>query len=374
MNNAIVQSIVSFFIATPIALVVIRILFKKSIISKIASLWLVSLIFLVTNTRISGAYPDTYPYLISMPVALIVIFFIAYTAYRIISRPLKKTMEELEKVASGDLTVEVSQEMLDRNDEMGVISRAVEKLSASFREIMQGMQKSFDTIGNMGIQLKQAASELAQSASLQAGNIEEISSSMEEMAGTIQNSNDHTQETQAATSVTAADLKTGSEAALKAIEYLNEVTEKVAIISDIAYQTNILALNAGVEAARAGDSGRGFSVVAKQVRLLSDQSKLAAGEIDEVSRISSDYSSEAIERLKVVVPEMEKINQLIEKIAMAASEQNAGVQQINNAIQEMNQATQINASNAEEMAQSAATLTDEAVRLQQLMAYFKTDR
>ncbi|WP_429417314.1 hypothetical protein, partial [Roseimarinus sediminis] len=82
MNNALLQSLITFFVATPIAVVLIRILFKKSIIARIAILWFISLIFLVTNTRISTAYSDVYPYIISMPVALIVIASLAYLAYQ----------------------------------------------------------------------------------------------------------------------------------------------------------------------------------------------------------------------------------------------------------------------------------------------------
>jgi methyl-accepting chemotaxis protein len=196
---------------------------------------------------------------------------------------------------------------------------------------------------------------------------------MEEMVETIMNNNENAEETQTISDRTNQSVILGNEAALKALKYVQEIAEKIQIINEIAYQTNILSLNAGVEAARAGDSGRGFAVVAAEVRNLSNQSKEAAVVIGDVSRDSTKHSTEAIHLLNDIVPNMEQTALLIRKIVAATAEQNSGVSQINNAIQELNNSTQTNATNAEDMAQSALSLSDDAERLNELVKYFKTN-
>lgn len=372
MNDTIKQALLSLLIATPTAIVVMRILFRKSILFKITSMWLANLLIVVTNTRISVGLPELYPYHISMPVNIVITFFFALAAYRIIRLPLKSTINSLEKIAEGNLDTQVEDKMLSRNDELGIIAKSVAQLSFKFNEIILGVQKSFDNITSMGNQIKQTSSDLAQSAALQAGNLEEISTSMEEMVETIENNAESSRETLNLTDKTNQSLQTGSQDVIKALEYLKEVTDKIEIINDIVYQTNILALNASVEASRAGESGKGFGVVASEVKSLSNQSQEAAKEITEVSKVSLNHSGSAIESIKNILPEMDKTKLLVNKITQATEEQNAGVSQINNAIQELNSSTQINATNAEEMSQSSKSLSEEAEQLKQLISFFKT--
>lgn len=341
---------------------------------RITILWVFSLLFVVINTRISMGRPDLYPYQVSMPVAILVITLISILAYRMIRLPLKRAMTDLEKISKGDLTVVVDENFKKRNDELGVIARSIHDLSHNFNEVISGIQSSFRTMSQMGQQIKQASSNMAQSAALQAGSLEEISTTMDEMVETILNNNENAEETQKITDRTNNSVVLGSDAAMKALNYVQEIAEKIQIINEISYQTNILSLNAGVEAARAGESGRGFAVVAAEVRNLSNQSKAAAVEIGQVSRESTLHSSQAIELLKDIVPNMEQTSLLVNKIATATVEQTSGVSQINNAIQELNNSTQTNATNAEEMAQSALSLSDEAERLNELIKYFKTSR
>jgi len=372
MDKVILQSIITLAIATPIAIVTMRILFRNSIMFRLTSLWLFSLLFIVLNTRISTGRPDLYPYYISMPAAILVTMLVAFLAYRMIRIPLKRAMDDLQRLSTGDLTVKVSEHLKKQNNEMGVIACSIDKLSQSFNEIIGGLQNSFKAMSQMGEQIKQASGNMAQSAALQAGNLEEISTTMEELVETIQNNNENAEETKILSIETDKSVRFGNDAALKALNYVQEIAEKIQIINEIAYQTSILSLNAGVEAARAGEFGKGFSVVAAEVRNLSNQSKEAAVEIRAVSSESTKSSSEAIKLLKNIIPNLEKTTILIQKIVAASSEQNAGVSQINNAIQDLNNSTQINATNAEEMAQSALLLYDEAAKLNEMVKYFKT--
>ncbi|MDA3928769.1 MAG: methyl-accepting chemotaxis protein [Prolixibacteraceae bacterium] len=372
MDPVIKNSIVSLVVAFPVAFVCIRWMFKNSILFKITLTWVMSLIFIASNARIAAGRPDLYPYHISLIVGIVVIFFVALYAFLVIRKPLKQAISDLEKVSKGDLTIKVADKMLSRKDEMGTISRSISELSQNFEEIINGIQQSFETISHMGTNIKQASSSMAQAAALQAGNLEEISTSMEEMVEIIQNNSENAEETKNITNETNQSVKLGNDSVLKALSYLTEIAERIQVIDDISYQTNILSLNAGVEAARAGEFGKGFAVVAAEVRNLSNQSKEAAVQIDSVSRESSKFSADAVDSLKYIVPNMEKTTILVQKIVSATTEQNVGVSQINNAIQELNTSTQQNATNAEEMAQSAISLSDEAEHLYELVHFFKT--
>lgn len=353
MDPVIKNSLLSIVVVIPMALLLIYFLFRRSILFNITFTWVLTLIFISSNARIATGRPDIYPYHISLIVAILFMIGVAFYAYYVIRVPLKKTIDELEKVSKGNLTIEVEDTMLKRNDELGVISNSIDLLISNFNRIIGGVQKSVVNISTMGNNIRQASSNVAQSAAIQAGTLEEISTSMEEMLETIGYNAENARETGDITNETNMMIRLGNDSVLKALNYLNEIAERIKIINDIAYQTNILSLNAGVEAARAGEAGRGFAVVAKEVRHLSDQSREAAVQIEHVSRESTLTSNEAIEALKEILPNMEKTTLLVQKIVAATAEQNAGVAQIGNAIQDMNLATQHNATDAEEMAQSA---------------------
>jgi len=371
MDPVIIKSLISLLVATPIALVIMRILFKNSIFYKITFWWVMTLLFIAVNTRISSGRPDLYPYHISMPIAVIVISFVAFSVYRVIKKPFTQTINDLEKVSRGDLTFSVEEHLKNRRDELGVIARSISELSVSFNKILEGIKQSSENISSMGDQIKQTSLFMAQSAALQAGNLEEISTSMEEIAETIGYNYQNAEETKTIAEDTNFNMISGSESTQKALNYLNLIVEKIKVINEIAYQTNILSLNAGVEAARAGAAGSGFSVIAREVRNLSEQSKVAAVEIDKVSRESSIFSAKAMSLLTDIVPKMETTTSLIQKIAVATQEQNTGVSQINYAIQDLNNTTQQNATNAEEMSASAISLDNEASRLKEMIGFFK---
>jgi methyl-accepting chemotaxis protein len=371
MDGLILKSIISVAVAVPVSLLIMRLLFKNSIFFKITFWWVMTLLFIAINTRISTGKPDLYPYYISMPFAILVITFVAFSVYRVIKNPLNQTISKLEKISKGDLTVKVDEKLKSRNDELGVIARSTDELSNNFEEILKGIKVSSENISGMGNQIKQSSAQMAQMAALQAGNLEEISTSMEEITETIESNYQSSLDTQQIAEDANSSMMVGSESAQKALNFLKEIIDHISVINDIAYQTNILSLNAGVEAARAGDSGKGFSVIAREVRKLSEQSKDASVKIEKISRAGSQFSSKAMTLLSENLPKMEQTTLLIKKIALATQEQNAGVSQINYAIQDLNQSTQQNATNAEELASSASSLSEESSRLNNMIRFFK---
>jgi methyl-accepting chemotaxis protein len=194
---------------------------------------------------------------------------------------------------------------------------------------------------------------------------------MEEMSSNIQQNADNARQTEAIAQKAASDAKSSGEAVGKTVAAMRKISEKISIVEEIARQTNLLALNAAIEAARAGEHGRGFAVVASEVRKLAEQSQQAAAEITELSTGSVKIAEAAGDMLEKLVPDIQKTSDLVQEIAAASTEQNAGVEQINKALQQLDTVIQQNASASEEMSSTSEELSAQAVQLQQTVSFFR---
>lgn len=308
--------------------------------------------------------------LIAVILGISIFILINVILSRSVTNSLRQGIDFARRIAQGDLTVKLN---IDQQDEIGELADALSQMLSRLKEIVINIRTGAECINSASTQISIGSQQLSQGATELASSTEEISSSMEQMVSNIQQNADNAQQTEQISGKASTSMSEMNRIGKESFESMNTIAKKITIINDIAFQTNLLALNAAVEAARAGEHGRGFAVVAAEVRKLAERSKLAADEIENLSRNSLKITEKTSELLDSLVPEIQKTSQLIQEITSASLEQNAGADQINSAIQQLNSVTQQNAASSEEMATSAEELTTQAESLKESVSYFITD-
>ncbi len=372
MHPIILKSLGTFLVGIPAAIFIIRFFFKNSILAKIGTIWAVNIIFIVVNTRVTDYFPDQYPYVVALIVAIVVSGGLVVLVSKYIKRPLSQTLKNIEGLAKGHLNIEIDDIRLHTKDEMGRLHTAVVELTKQLSDVSDGINDVANKINGIGKNLRNKAQVLSSGSSNQASSLEEVSSSMEEMTANIELSSDSSMKTEQMSNEANIAVKQGNNEALKALDLMKNISDKINIINDIAFQTNILALNAAVEAARAGEQGKGFAVVANEVKKLAEKSKQAADEITQLSVEGARISSGAISQLNATLPLMDKTSDLIQEISNASQEQKHGAIQVNSAVQSMNKNTQENAAAADEIAANSDVLFQQSVLLLDKISFFKS--
>lgn len=301
----------------------------------------------------------------------IVAFLLAFSALMIrrTNRLLDASLLAFSRIEAGDLTVRLD---LDHGDEISRILRSAQSMINRFAQAIAQVRAAADGLSSAAGQVSSTSATLSQATSEQAASVEETSATIEQASASIQQNAQNARHTDTIAQASAKQAQTGGDAVQRTVMDMQSIADRISIIDDIAYQTNMLALNAAIEAARAGQHGKGFAVVAAEVRKLAERAQVAAKEIGELASGSVKQAAGAGDLLKQLVPSITQTSELVQEITAASEEQATGMGQINQAISQLNGVTQQNAASSEELAATAQTLSEQAARLLELVAQFKT--
>ncbi len=370
-SDALMNVALTLVVSIPLAILILNLFFKNSILFKIILFWIIDVIFVKVNTVLTDHYPDTYPEYISLPIAVVVSVALIYSTYVLIRKPFDEAIAKLKELGEGNLDFEYQDSFLKRKDELGSIAVIIKKISSVLKKVVAEIKSSSNFIATTSSELSNVSQTVAQSSNEQAASSEEVSASMEQMVANINQNTLNAKQTMELSKRALLGVSKVGQSANESLEAVTKISEKVTIIKDIAFQTNILAINAAIEAASAGENGKGFAVVANEVKKLAEKSKIAADEINILSESSVSVTKQTKEYMDEILPDIDKTLNLVNDITIASLEQNSGAEQVNKAVQQLNSITQQSAANSEEMASNSEELAAHAEQLKQVISFFK---
>jgi methyl-accepting chemotaxis protein-2 (aspartate sensor receptor) len=305
----------------------------------------------------------------SAAVVLLLIGGVHLLADGVVLRPLREAVAVADAVAAGDLSRPAPPAS---GDEIGRLTASLGAMAEKLSSVVSLIRMSADAVADAGAALSGATRDGARGAAERAGAIEHATSHVEEMAAAIRQNAANADETDAIVRRTAETARTGGAAVARAVAAMQEIASRTQVVEEIAHQTNLLALNAAIEAARSGEHGRGFGVVATEIRRLAERSKQAAVEIAGLSASTVQVADVAARALGTVVPEVGRSAGLVQEIAVATRQQAEGADRIQQAIQQLQGGIQESAGASEELAETASELARSAEELRRSVAYFRT--
>ena len=252
----------------------------------------------------------------AVPVSIVCILGSYYILAKKVQQPIVHLTNLIDRMAQNDLSINVDEGLLTQRYEIGLIAKSMEQLINNSRQLVKELHNNSMLLNDSSKQLMSSAQSLTKGASIQASNLEEISASIEEMVANIK-SNAHNALSSSRLSEDSNDmLEVSHQQAQKVSELIHQIDNQLLSIKEIAEKTNILAINASIESVKSGAFGKGFSVVAKEVRTLAEQSKDTGNSIIENSQIGVQNIDSLATEIKRLV---EKNNDSLNSIREVAS-------------------------------------------------------
>ncbi len=348
--------------------------------------------------------------LISTLLALLVGIIAALVITRQITRPIQETLAVVERIASGDLSHNIQ---VTRRDELGVLQQGIQRMGTTLRELISGIRDGVTQIASAAEELSAVTEQTSAGVNSQKIETDQVATAMHEMTATVQEVARNAEQASRAAADADGQARAGDKVVAEAIAQIERLAAEVArstdamshlqqesnkigsvmdVIKAVAEQTNLLALNAAIEAARAGEAGRGFAVVADEVRGLAQRTQKSTEEIEGLvaglqngtqqvaavmnnSRSLTDSSVEltrkagvSLENITRTVSNIQSMNQ---QIAAAAEEQSAVAEEISRSIINVRDVSEQTATASDETAKSSVELARLGSQLQQMVSHFR---
>jgi len=346
----------------------------------------------------------------SMFLGVLLAGIVGWFIARSITRPLGIGVEVANRLAQGDLTVNVD---VSGRDETGQLMAAMKAMTENLREIIGRVSSTSSQVASAASQLQATAEHIATGAEEVAAQAGTVATAGEEMSATSGDIAQNCQMAAEGAQLASQSARNGSEVVERTVKVMAQIADKVqetaktveslgarsdqigaiiGTIEDIADQTNLLALNAAIEAARAGEQGRGFAVVADEVRALAERTTRATREIGEMIKAIQNETKGAVaameqgvrqveagteeaqksgQALQEILQQVNDVAMQINQVATAAEEQTATTGEISSNMQQITEVVQQTSQGAHESATAAAQLNGNAEELQRLVRQFK---
>ena len=323
-------------------------------------------------------------WLFALAVLITVLVVVPTTLMNMLSicRPLADARRMALAIAGGDLSQRIAAE---GKYEVADLQRALTDMQQGLGALVAQVRDASGSIATASQEIATGNQDLSQRTEQTASNAQEAVASLSQITSNVQQTASSSQMANQLASSASSTATRGGSVVAQAVASMHEISASsrkigdiIGLIDSIAFQTNILALNAAVEAARAGEQGRGFAVVASEVRSLAQRSAAAASDIkglihNSVTAVDGGvrHVEDAGAAMKEIVASVQRVGDIIGEITAAASEQSAGIGQVNQSVGEIDRMTQQNAALVEESAAAAESLREQAARLSKVVQQFR---
>ena len=323
-------------------------------------------------------------WLFALAVLITVLVVVPTTLMNMLSicRPLADARRMALAIAGGDLSQRIAAE---GKYEVADLQRALTDMQQGLGALVAQVRDASGSIATASQEIATGNHDLSQRTEQTASNAQEAVASLSQITSNVQQTASSSQMANQLASSASSTATRGGSVVAQAVASMHEISASsrkigdiIGLIDSIAFQPNILALNAAVEAARAGQQGRGFAVVASEVRSLAQRSAAAASDIkglihNSVTAVDGGvrHVEDAGAAMKEIVASVQRVGDIIGEITAAASEQSAGIGQVNQSVGEIDRMTQQNAALVEESAAAAESLREQAARLSKVVQQFR---